>query len=83
MFVKVLIEVGVFLWYTTSMADMKRLYRSTKNKTVAGIFGGLGEYLDVDPTLLRLGYVLVTAFTGFLPGIMAYIVAALIIPKPR
>ncbi len=48
---------------------------------ILGVFGGLGEYLDVDPNLLRLGWVVVTLFTGVILGVIAYILAALIIPK--
>lgn len=62
---------------------MKHLYRSSTNKTLAGICGGLGEYWDIDPVVLRLLWVLVTVFTGFAPGIIGYILAAFIIPtKP-
>ncbi|RJQ32333.1 PspC domain-containing protein [Candidatus Parcubacteria bacterium] len=61
-----------------------KIYRSRKDRMVAGVMGGLGEYLDVDPTILRLIWIGVTAFTGFLPGIIAYIIAVLIIPlKPE
>ena len=57
----------------------KRLYRSTSNKIVGGVCGGLGEYLDVDPVLVRVITVLLFLSTGF--GILAYIVAWIIIPK--
>lgn len=66
---------------------MKKLYRSTKNKKIAGIFGGLGEVLSVDPTILRLAYVfivLVGLFSWMLPAIpilLAYLVAWIIIPE--
>lgn len=60
---------------------MKKLYRSEKNKMLYGVIGGLGEYFETDPTLFRLIYVLVTAFTGFIPGIVAYFIAALVIPQ--
>lgn len=60
----------------------KRLYRSTKNKVIAGIFGGIGEYFDVDPVILRLSYVLLTAISGFLPCIVAYVIAFFVVPKP-
>ena len=60
---------------------MKKLYRSTVDKMLAGIFGGLGDYFEVDSTILRLIYVLLTAFTGVIPGVVAYIVCAIIIPK--
>lgn len=59
---------------------MKKIYRSNTDKMVAGVIGGFAEYFQVDSTLLRLGYVLITIFTGFFPGIIFYIVAALIMP---
>lgn len=58
----------------------KRLTRSSENKIFAGVLGGLGEYADLDPVLLRLGYVLLTAFTGIFPGIIAYILSVFIVP---
>lgn len=61
----------------------KKLYRSRKNKILAGVFGGLGEYFDIDPTLLRLVWIFITVFTGFLPGIIGYILAAVIIPQEK
>lgn len=60
---------------------VNRLYRSEKDKIIAGVLGGLGEYFDTDPTILRLGFLVVTIFTGFVPGIILYLLAALIIPK--
>ncbi len=60
---------------------MKRLYRSKDNKVFAGIIGGLGEYYDIDPVLLRLGYIFLVAFTAFVPGIIAYIVATFVVPE--
>ena len=64
-----------------NLNNMKKLFRSDKDRIIAGIFGGLGEYLDIDPVLLRLGWLLITVFTGFIPGIIAYAVAILIIPR--
>lgn len=61
----------------------KRLYRSKKNRIIAGVFGGLADYLNTDATILRLAWVLVTVFTGFIPAVVAYIVAALIIPEEK
>lgn len=60
---------------------MKRLYRSEKNKVWAGIIGGLGEYLDVDPSLLRLFWVILVVFTGIVPGLIAYFIALFIVPR--
>jgi len=60
----------------------KRLYRSKKNKVIAGVSGGLGEYLDVDPVLFRIAFI-VAAFAGG-AGILAYIIAWIIMPEqPR
>lgn len=63
------------------MAAKKKLYRSEKNRILAGILGGLGEYFDVDPTVLRLGWLLVFVFTGIFPGLLAYIIAIFIVPN--
>jgi len=60
---------------------MKKLYRSDTNKVIAGVIGGLGEYWDTDPTILRLAYLIITISTGVLPAIVAYIIACLIVPN--
>ncbi len=59
---------------------MKRLYKSRTNKMICGVCGGIAEYFNVDPTLIRLG---VAAMTLFVLGttIIAYIIAAIIIPE--
>lgn len=59
--------------------NKKRLYRSATDKKLCGVCGGLGEYFDLDPTLIRLVIVLLTIF-GFSTGIWIYILAAIIIP---
>ncbi len=60
------------------------VYLSHADKKVAGVFGGLGEAFGIDATLLRLGWILVTIFTGFIPGIIGYLVAWMVIPeKPK
>ena len=56
----------------------RRLHRSSKDKMICGVCGGLGEYLDVDPTLIRLIWVLLTCWAGM--SILAYLIAAIIIP---
>ena len=58
-----------------------RLERSTANKVVAGVCGGIGEYLQVDPTLVRVFFVLGTIFTGGL-GLLGYIVLIVMMPLP-
>ena len=57
----------------------KRLYKSNVNKMLDGVCGGIAEYLNMDPTLIRLGWVLFCALGG--SGIIAYIIAAIIIPR--
>jgi phage shock protein C len=62
------------------MADtIKRLYRSRSNRMLFGVCGGLGEYLNVDPTVIRLIFVL--AFLPGGPGLLAYLVLALLVPE--
>jgi phage shock protein C len=60
---------------------VKRLYRSKKEKIIAGVCGGLGDYLNLDPVVIRLAWVLVTIFTGVFPGITAYLIAWAIMPE--
>lgn len=59
---------------------MKKLYRSQKDKMIAGICGGLGEMFEIDSTLIRLALVFIGLATGVLPIIVAYIVGWIIIP---
>lgn len=61
--------------------ETKRLYRSHTNKVLAGVCGGLGEYFNIDPVLIRLFWLLVVIFSGVVPGIVAYIFAVFIVPK--
>ena len=60
---------------------MKRLYKSHENKVFCGVIGGLGEYFGADPVILRVAYVLLTVFTGVAPGLIAYFVVCLVVPK--
>ena len=57
----------------------KRLYKSNENRMIDGVCGGIAEYCNMDPTLVRLGWVLFCALGG--SGIIAYIIAAIIIPR--
>jgi phage shock protein C len=60
---------------------MMRLYRSSAEKKIAGIFGGLGEIYSVDPNMLRLLAVFLALATGLLPMVVAYLVGWIILPK--
>ena len=62
---------------------MKKLYRSRNNRMLFGVLGGLGEYYNIDPTLLRLAFILLTFFSHVFPGILVYIIAAIIIPEKK
>ena len=61
----------------------KRLYKSDENRVLSGVLGGIGEYFDVDPVLIRVLFVLASGFTGFAPGIVSYLVMALVIPEKK
>jgi len=58
--------------------QVKRLYRSRTDRILGGVCGGLGEYLNIDPTLMRLLWVVFTLVWG--AGILAYIIAWIIVP---
>ena len=62
------------------MADMKRLYLSSTDKKLSGVCGGIAEYFAIDPSLVRLAWVILTILSGIVPGIIAYIIAAIVIP---
>ncbi len=57
--------------------DQKKLYRSSTNKMICGVCSGVADYINIDPTVVRLLWV-IFGFTGF--GIFAYILAAIIMP---
>jgi phage shock protein C len=58
---------------------MKRLYRSTRNRMLGGVCAGLGDHLDVDPSVIRLIWVAVTILSIGI-GIIVYIIAWIIVP---
>ena len=60
---------------------MKKLYKSDTNKVLAGVIGGVGEYYNIDPTLLRLGYIIIALISTPFPALVAYFVAAIIVPN--
>ena len=60
-------------------SEGKKLFRSKKNRVLAGVCGGIAEYLGVDPTIVRLLWVLFTLLYGV--GLLGYIIAILIIPQ--
>jgi phage shock protein C len=61
----------------------QRLHRSTSDSKLAGVCGGIAEYFQVDSTIVRLVWVLVTFVTGVIPGLVVYVVAWIIMPEMR
>lgn len=60
--------------------EQKKLTRSA-NKILAGVCGGIAEYFDVDPTLVRVCYAALSIFTTGFPGLLLYIIMMLIMPR--
>ena len=60
--------------------NTKKLYKSTNDVWIAGVMSGIAEYFSIDPTVLRLGYILLLLITGIFPGVVAYIIAYFVIP---
>lgn len=56
----------------------KRLYRNTNNKMLAGVCSGIADYFSLDPTIIRIAWVLMFCFAG--TGLLAYIIAMVVIP---
>lgn len=65
-----------------SAAPPRRLTRSSKHKMIAGVCGGLSEYFVLDPTLVRVAYVIVSILSAAFPGILAYIILMFVMPAP-
>lgn len=65
--------------FQTMTQQVKRLYRSVNNRVIAGVCGGLGNYLNVDPVLLRVLWAVFFLAGG--AGLLAYIIAWIIIPE--
>lgn len=57
----------------------KRLYKIEEGKKLDGVCGGIAEYFDIDPTIVRLAWIFFTACVG--SGIIAYIIAAIVMPR--
>lgn len=58
----------------------KRLFKSKTNRVIFGVCGGLGEYFNIDPTLIRL--IMAILICGAGTGLLAYIIAAIVMPEP-
>ena len=61
---------------------MKRLYLSETDKKVSGVCGGIAAYMETDSTVVRLLVLVLVILSGVLPGLVAYFISAIIMPKP-
>ena len=57
----------------------KKLYRTRNDKKICGVCGGIAEYFNIDPTLIRIGWTLLAICAG--SGVLAYILCAIIMPE--
>jgi phage shock protein C len=62
------------------MASEKKLTRSA-NKILAGVCGGIAEYFEIDPTLVRVAYAALSIFSAGFPGILLYIIMLILMPQ--
>lgn len=60
---------------------MEKKLKRSNNVLIAGVCAGLAEYLEVDVTIVRIGWALLTLFSAIILGIIAYIVCAILMPK--
>ena len=67
-----------------SADSARRLTRSSRHKMIAGVCGGIAEYFELDPTVVRVAYVLISIVSVAFPGILAYIILMFVMPPaPR
>ncbi len=60
--------------------DYKKVTRSRTNRMICGVCGGIGEYLNIDPTIVRIIWA-ICALAGFGMGLLVYLIAAIVIPE--
>ena len=61
--------------------DYRKLTRSATNRTICGVCGGIGEYLNIDPTIIRIIWIF-CSLAGCGTGLVVYLIAAIVIPEP-
>jgi phage shock protein C len=66
----------------SSAPPPRRLTRSSRHKMIAGVCGGLAEYFQLDPTAVRVAYVILSIISAAFPGILAYIILMFVMPPP-
>lgn len=63
-----------------NMDTNKKLTRSS-NKMIAGVCGGIAKYFNIDPTIIRIGYVLLSLASAAFPGLIVYLIMMLVMPE--
>ncbi len=66
---------------TVEKIPPRRLARSRTNRVWLGVCGGLGDYFGVDPAIIRVLWVIITIFTGLIPGLLAYLICGIVMPQ--
>ena len=64
------------------MAEEPKRLRKSRNRMIAGVCGGIAEWLGWDPTLVRVLYVVLSIFSAAFPGILVYLILMFVMPKP-
>lgn len=72
---------GEFLTSRSARPEPRKFTRSVRNRQFSGICGGFAEYANLDASLVRILTVLVIVFSGIIPGLIAYIVVAMVVPE--
>ncbi len=62
---------------------MEKKLRKSQNKMIAGVCAGIGEYMDIDPTIVRVLYATLAVFCACFPGLILYIILCIIMPAPE
>ncbi len=63
------------------MNTSRKLVRSSSDKMIAGVCGGIADYFGLDPTLVRVGFVLLSLLSAAFPGLIVYLILAILMPQ--
>ncbi|MCD6165465.1 PspC domain-containing protein [bacterium] len=64
-------------------AEQRKLLRSRRNRKIAGVCGGLGEYFNIDPTWVRLGWIFLSLLSSIILGLVVYIILVIVLPEEK
>ncbi|HDI51087.1 PspC domain-containing protein [candidate division KSB1 bacterium] len=63
--------------------EQRKLLRSRRNRKIAGVCGGLGEYFNIDPTWVRLGWIFLSLLSSIILGLVVYIILVIVLPEEK